>query len=77
MSLITWSDATTRMAHFVLFPTRGDAKLVRKIEDKGGQPRSPQSHRKEGADNARPDNRITIMSSDMSAAFPTLRRITV
>ena len=77
MSLILWSEATPRIAHFMLFSTKENAKLVRNIEDQGGRPRSPQSHSEEDAEGEHPDNTLPTYLTTDSQHFQRLQRVTV
>ena len=77
MSLILWSEATPRIAHFMLFSTKENAKLVRNIEDQGGRPRSPQSHSEEDDEGEHPDNTLHTFFKTKSRHFKNLQRVIV
>ena len=77
MSFILWSEATPMMAHFMFVSIKGDANLIRKIEDKGGRPRSPQSHSEEDAESEHPDNTLHTYLKTNSKKFQRVQRVTV
>ena len=57
--------------------TKGDAKLIRNIENKGGRPRSPQSHSEEDAESEHPDNTLHTYLKTNSQKFQRLQMVTV